>query len=112
MVMEELALIPEEERKGPLIPNLRTGRPYSYSVFRDVWQAVRKATDLPADMWNRDLRASGSTEARKGGAATDDLKKLMGHAAKSATTGKVYDRAKLDAQRRIAAARTGVRDTD
>lgn len=105
MVMEEIALIPEEERKGPLIPNLRTGRPYSYSVFRDTWQEVRKKAGITSDIWNRDLRASGSTEARAMGAALDDLRKLMGHSARSATTGKVYDRAKLEAQRRIAAAR-------
>lgn len=109
MIMEEIALIPEEERKGPLIVNLRTDRPYSYSVFRDTWQQVRKVAKIPRDIWNRDLRASGSTEARAAGAKIDDLKKLMGHSAKSTTTGTVYDRAKLEAQRRIATARNSSR---
>jgi hypothetical protein len=36
----------------------------------------------------------------------------MGNTARSETTAKVYDRAKLEAHRRIAAARKAVRSTD
>jgi len=110
MVMEELELTPQEDRKGPLIVNLRTGLPYRDEAFGEVWRDARKAAGMPATVWNRDLRASGSTEARDAAATIDDLKKLMGHSAKSTTTAKVYDRAKLEAHRRIAAARKAHRE--
>jgi integrase len=86
---EELALVPEEERKGPLIIRTRGGLPYSEDTFQEVWRDVRKAAGVPKDIWNRDLRASGSTEARAAGAPIDDVKKLMGHTARSETTAKV-----------------------
>lgn len=105
MVMEELALIPQDDRKGPLIVNAKTGLPYRDDTFGDIWRAVRKAAGIPSNIWNRDLRASGTTEARAAAAQIDDLRKLMGHSEKSQTTAKVYDRAKLEAHRRIAQAR-------
>ena len=103
-------MVPESERTGPLILNIKTGMPYTRRRFEDVWVQVRKAAGIPSDVWNRDLRASGSTEARAGNATIDDVKKLMGHTARSQTTGRVYDRAKLEAQRRIAAARNAHRN--
>jgi len=57
-----------------------------------------------------DLRASGTTEARDAAAPIDDVKKMIGHTARSETTEKVYDRAKLAANRRIAAARNAHRN--
>jgi hypothetical protein len=110
MVMEELALVPESERTGPLIVRGRTTMPYPRYAFEDFWQKVRKAAGIPSDVWNRDLRASGSTEARAAAATIDDVKKMIGHTAGSKTTAKVYDRAKLDAHRRIAAARKAHRE--
>lgn len=110
MVMEEIERIPPEARNGPLIVDPKTGLPYRGTVFNEVWRDARKAAGIPADIWNRDLRASGSTEARAAGAKTDDLQKLMGHAPGSKVTGKVYDRAALEAQRRIAQARKAHRE--
>lgn len=109
MVMDELALIPQGERKGPLIVNEKTALPYRDDTFGDIWRAVRKAAGIPSEIWNRDLRASGTTEARAAAAQIDDLRKLMGHSEKSETTAKVYDRAKLEAHRRIAQARSAHR---
>ncbi|UGV25386.1 hypothetical protein E0H22_06650 [Rhodopseudomonas boonkerdii] len=37
---------------------------------------------------------------------TDDIKKVVGHSARSETTAKVYDRAALEVQRRFSKART------
>jgi hypothetical protein len=54
---------------------------------------------------DRDLRKSGSNEARRSGAHIDDLKKLMGHTAETPVTADVYDLANLEAHRRIAEAR-------
>ena len=109
MIREELSRVPEQERKGPLVLNTKTGRPYSRAGFEKLWVRVRKAAGISSDIWNRDLRASGTTEARAAGAPLDDVKKLMGHTPRSETTGKVYDRAKLEAHRRIAAARKAIR---
>lgn len=105
MVMEELEHVPPEARKGPLIVHPNTGLPYAGTVFNEVWRAAREAAGIAADVWNRDLRASGSTEAKAAGARTDDLQKTMGHAPGSKVTAKVYDRAALEAHRRIAQAR-------
>ena len=102
MVMEEIECIPPEEaRTGPLIVNQKTGFPYTATVFIDLWHAVAKKAGIPQDVWNRDLRASGSTEARDAAARTDDLQKLMGHRPGSKTTATVYDRAALEAHRRV-----------
>lgn len=105
MVMEELAHIPAEQRSGPLIPNPATGLPYRQWYYRDLWREVARACDIPDEVWNRDLRAGGATEARQAQASYDDLRKVMGHAADSNVTANVYDRAALDAHRRVAQAR-------
>jgi hypothetical protein len=105
MVMEELEFIASEARKGPLIPDLSTGRPYTEDRFSEIWRAAAKAAGISPKVWNRDLRKSGSTEARAAGAPIDDLKKLMGHAPETPVTADVYDMANLEAHRRIAAAR-------
>jgi hypothetical protein len=105
MVMEELEFIAIEARKGPLIPDLSAGRPYTEDRFSEIWRAAAKAAGISPKVWNRDLRKSGSTEARAAGAPIDDLKKLMGHAPETQVTADVYDMANLEAHRRIAAAR-------
>lgn len=110
MVMEELQKVPPEARTGPLIVHPSTGLPYTATIFIDLWHDVAKAAGMPEGVWNRDLRASGSTEARASGALTDDLQKVLGHAPGSRVTGKVYDRAALEAQRRIAEARKAHRE--
>ncbi len=91
MVMEELAKVPEAQRRGPLIINSRTGLPYRSWYFGDVWRKVRKLTGIRREVWNRDMRAGGVTEGREAAAPTDDLAKTAGHANKR-TTARVYDR--------------------
>jgi hypothetical protein len=104
MVVEELEKVPEEARRGPLIVNPRTGLPYRNWYFGEVWRRVRKIAGIRKEVWNRDMRAAGVTEARQAGAPTDDLAKQAGHANKR-TTAKVYDRDRLEATRRVAQAR-------
>ena len=101
MVVEELAEVPIEVRRGPLIVNPRTGLPYRNWYFGEVWRRVRKITCIREEVWNRDMRAAGVTEGRQAGAPTDDLAKTAGHANKR-TTAKVYDRDRLEAARRVA----------
>jgi hypothetical protein len=110
MVMEEIEKVPTADRNGPLIVDRKTGLPFTATVFVDLWRAAAKAAGIPAGVWNRDLRASGSTEAKEAAARTDDLQKLMGHRPGSKTTATVYDRAALEAHRRVAAARNAHRE--
>jgi integrase len=101
MVMEELARVPEEARRGPLIINPRTGFPYRNWYFGEVWRKVCELTGIRKEVWNRDTRAGAVTEARQAAAPTDDLAKVAGHANKR-TTARVYDRDRLEAARRVA----------
>ena len=54
-------------------------------------------------MWNRDLRAGGSTEGSKAGATLEDRAKLAGHSPE--VQRKVYDRDTVEAHRRVMAVR-------
>ncbi len=114
MVVEELAKVPVEARHGPLIVNPRTGLPYRNWYYGEVWRRIRKITGIPKEIWNRDMRAAGVTEARQAaspsepGNMLDDIAKQAGHASKR-TTGKVYDRDRLEAARRVAKARVAHR---
>ena len=93
-----------------MVVDPKTGRPYTKDRFSKVWREARKIAGIPADVWNRDLRAGGATEARASGAKIDDLKKVLGHAPGSKVTADVYDRDKLEAHRRVAKARKAKRD--
>ncbi|MBZ9984987.1 hypothetical protein LB521_28025 [Mesorhizobium sp. BR-1-1-8] len=108
MVMEELVHWPAEKRIGPMIIADGTGMPYSSNYFGEFWRKDREAVGLPANIWARDLRASGITEGRASGASTDDAAKVAGHAS-TKTTSAVYDRATLEASERFADARTAKR---
>lgn len=102
MVMEELAHWPLEVRKGPIV--LSGNRPPFAATFRNGWHVDRDAAGISSKVWARDLRASGITEARAGDANLDDAAMVAGHSGKR-TTGKVYDRANLQAAERFAEAR-------
>lgn len=103
MVMEELEHY-SRDRIGPIIVNEGTGKPYSPAATQWWWRRLTKDVGLPPSIWNRDLRASAVTEARQAGAATDDVAKVAGHSTPRVTA-QVYDRAALEAQRRVAEAR-------
>lgn len=104
MVMEELAAIPPELRTGPLIVFEKTGLPYRHWMFRESWRRDATKAGIPAEVWNRDLRAGGNTEGQKAGAAVADRRKVTGHT-NERTTADVYDRDVLEAHRRVARAR-------
>ena len=66
MVLAELAKVPEEARKGPLIVNPNTGFPYRKSTYYHLWKRVAKAAGITEGVWNRDLRAGAATEGGTG----------------------------------------------
>jgi hypothetical protein len=106
MVLEEMAHVPPEGRSGPVIVSETTGLPYTADQYQHGWTRVRKVAGLPKELWARDLRASGITEARAGTrpAALEDAAKVAGHTTKR-TTAQVYDREHLEAARRFSTAR-------
>jgi integrase len=103
MVMEELASINDDARKGPLVVNPKTGVPYRQWYYRDLWRTIATVAGIERTVWNRDLRAGGITEARAAGAPMDDVAMTAGHNDKR-TTARVYDRDRLEAARRVATA--------
>jgi integrase len=108
MIVDEIERVEPARRVGPLIIAEHTGLPYRHETFRTAWRRDAKAAGIPREVWNRDLRAGGVTEAREAGASTDDVAKTAGHTDKR-TTARVYDRAALEAARRVARARVGNR---
>jgi hypothetical protein len=104
MVMSEIAAIPLESRSGPLVRDAATGRPFKHAVWQRLWRRVTEATGLPNELWNRDLRAGGITEAEDSGTRVEDRAKVAGHS-NPKTTADVYDRGVLEAHRRVARSR-------
>lgn len=109
MVMEELALIPLDRRTGPIVKHPTSGLPYTQWVFRDLWRRVADHAGLPKTLWNRDLRAGGNTEAQNAGTRREDRSAILGHGGERMVA-QVYDRGKLEAHRRVMAARKAHRE--
>lgn len=110
MVVEELDRLDARPSSGPIIINEKNGRPYLSEVFTSMFCRDKEKAGLPDYVWARDLRASGISEARAAGVATDDAAKVAGHAS-TKTTSAVYDRAALEAAERFADARSSGRKT-
>lgn len=108
MVMEELEHWPADKRGGPAIIDERSHLPFRSQAFSKNWRVDRSIVGISDKVWARDLRASGISEGRAAGAATDDAAKVAGHAS-TRTTSAVYDRAALEAAERFADARSNFR---
>lgn len=108
MVVAELANIPEDQRKGPLVISERTGLPYRYEPFKRAWASDFKRAGMPSKMWNRDFRAGGITEGGIAEASIEDRSKVAGHT-KPRPTAMIYDRDRLEAHRRVASKRVCLR---
>jgi hypothetical protein len=107
LVMRALQSI--RRRSGPLIIDDRTGRPFLHEAYGQFWaKHIRREAGLPANLWNRDLRAGAITEGGMAGASADDRAKLAVHSAE--VSRKVYDRDTLEAARRVAKARREFRE--
>jgi hypothetical protein len=104
MVMGEIAAIPAESRSGPLVRDTAKGLPFKHHAWQRLWRRVTAATGLSSELWNRDLRAGGITEAEDSGTRVEDRAKVAGHS-NPKTTAEVYDRGVLEAHRRVARSR-------
>jgi hypothetical protein len=71
MVMEEIARVPPERRKGPMVISEYNGSPWTESEFRRFWRIIADAAGIPKDIKNADTRfevseVSQPTVKRKG----------------------------------------------
>ena len=107
LVQRCIDLIPLSERKGPLVVR-DDGFPFDRWDYARRWREIATKAKIPADVWNRDNRASGVTEARNAGAAMDDISKHAGHS-NPQTTRDIYDRSNLKVTRRVQTTRVKAR---
>lgn len=109
MILAEIERVPPEQRIGPMVIDERSGLPYSNKEYGKRWRKMAKLAGVPDDVWNRDSRSGGVTEAGNAGADIRDTAKHAAHSDPNFTA-KVYDRGTLEAARRVANARTTLRN--
>ncbi len=108
MVMEELAKIPADQRKGPLVKAEHSGLPWRQKVFASKWREIATAAGVPTTTQNRDSRAGAITEGRMSGASLEDLRHGAGHS-QIQTTAR-YDRTNVATKNKIAELRVRSRN--
>jgi integrase len=80
MIMEELSLIPEDHRMGPVVKSHLDSYPVINRHFRTLWRQCADAAGLPKWLECRDLRAGGISEAlRASGGDLDATRHVAGH---------------------------------
>ena len=85
---------------GPIAAR-KDGQPWGdRRSFGKEWREIATAAGVPREVWNRDNRASGITEAAEAGARDDDIARNAAHADKT-TTRRVYKRLGHEASVRI-----------
>ena len=114
LVMAELdradRALPIADRIGPVIVDPKTGEPYKRRAYSGRWRTIAQAAGIPDDIWNRDSRAGGITEALDAGAALDDVRQHAGHA--EARTTQRYNRDTLAKTARVARLRVAHRQKE
>lgn len=111
MVMEELALIPDGRRTGPMVVDERTRLPYQDGAFRRRWRQCANAAGVPNNVQNRDSRSGGITEGIE---ATDGnvnaVRQAAGH--RKIETTLIYDRGATRDTAKVADFRAAKRSTN
>ena len=107
LVLKALAAFPPHLRVGPMIVSENNGRPYGTLLYAREWRPFADQAGVPRDVWNRDSRAGGITEAFEGGATEGDTQHFATHADPSTTRG--YRRATLESSKRVAKLRVASR---
>jgi hypothetical protein len=106
LVMAELQYVPPERRIGPVIVSETMRRPYMVDAFVTNWRSIAQAAGIPDNVWNMDARAGAITEARAAGIEYKDQRSMTTHAS-DRISARYGDRGEtLEANRRIALART------
>lgn len=81
-----LSLYSHAERKGALAAKA-IGEPMSSDQYRKTWRRVANFAGVPKNIWNRDSRSGGITEATDSGVPLEDARHLAGHKQSSTTAG-------------------------
>lgn len=79
MVMEELALLGERPKSGPILICEHTNRPWLTGEFRRKWRIVANDAGVPKAVKNMDSRAGAITEATEAGADLEHVKHAAAH---------------------------------
>jgi hypothetical protein len=106
-VLEELELVPRQQRIGPMIISEHTGEPYKHRTFTQTWRRVANKAGLPRTVWNMDARSGAISEAYAAGAAETDVMKHAGH--KNRQTSARYNRDTIEQTTRVARLRLAKR---
>jgi hypothetical protein len=85
MVMEELALLGERPKSGPVIVSEYNGLPFTTWEYRRRWRAIATAAGLPKAVRNMDSRAGGISEATDAGASLELVRHAATHSNVSTT---------------------------
>ena len=106
LVMQEINRVPKERRIGPMIIDESSGVPYKWNQFSKVWREIARSCGVPDNVWNRDSRAGGVSEAT----SVAGLELVRHHAQHSdpKTTAK-YSRDTLEKTSKVAKLRTAAR---
>lgn len=79
MVMEELALLGELPKTGPIIRSEMDGLPYDAVEFRRHWRICADAAGIPKTVRNMDSRAGAISEATDAGADLEHVRHAATH---------------------------------
>lgn len=111
MVMEELAHIPDELRRGPMVIDERTGLPYQSDAFRRRWRLCANAAGIPKSAQNRDSRSGGISEGIEAtDGNVDAVRQAAGH--RKIETTQIYNRAITKTTAKVADLRAAKRSTN
>jgi len=78
LVQLAMAAVPAEERKGPLVIT-NSGEPIGPLIYSRNWRKLADAVGVPANVWNRDSRAGGVTEATDADAPLESVRHHAQH---------------------------------
>ena len=79
MVMEELNLLGDRPKSGPIVVYEKSGRPYQAVQFRKEWRLVATAAGVPENVFNMDSRAGAISEATDAGADLEHVRHAATH---------------------------------
>ena len=85
LVMRVLAMVPADQRVGPVIIDEKSGRPYAKDAYAREWRIVAKASGIPDHIKNMDARAGAISEADEALAPLDEIRSTAGHSQASTT---------------------------
>lgn len=109
LLVQEIDKVPLEQRTGPIIIDENAGRPYFHRHFARVFREIAQAAGVSDNIWSRDFRAGGITEALDAGANIEHARQHATHTDVK-MTGR-YNRGSANQTAEVARVRTAFRKT-